>query len=718
MADYFVQNSVAVIQLNNPPVNSLGSKVRTAIYENVQKANRDPAVKGVVLVGKGRNFCAGADIKEFDGGNKGAWITDIGTYMDNMRKPVVAAIEGVALGGGLEVAMFCHYRIATSSARVGQPEVAIGLIPGGGGTVRLPRAVGLKNALDIIVTGRHVSAGAAAKMGLINKIVSGNILEEGIKFALSKAHIDTSIVCLRNRSVDIGNIDQIAEAEMARVKNKYRGFMAPVFCVKAVVENCRLPYEKAIDNENKIFMDLRSSNQSKALRYAFFAERQISRWELPSGGNYKTTKPMPVRTAGVIGAGTMGGGIALCLITSGIPCVLVEQNKEFLDKGLELMKSQLMMTVKLGKMTSDQAMKCWDTLKPSVLLEDMKTVDLVIEAVFEDLKLKRDIFEKLDKICKPETLLCTNTSTLDIDSIATATKRQDKVVGTHFFAPSYIMKLLENIYGTHTSAETVATVMNLGKRIKKVSVLVGSCTGFVANRMSGPYSQEGTFCIEEGSTPAEIDRALKDFGMAMGKYEVQDLSGVDVGYRIRREAARKEGVELTPETRFFRGERNCSLVERLVEKGRLGKKVGKGWYKYDSPSGKVAHVDPEVTEIIEEHCRALGIQRRNIGIKEVMERMQFALINEGFKILEEGKCRMAEEIDVIWLYGFAWPRYMGGPMYFASQVGLKKIYERVCYYHKKYPYSYHWVPSSLLAKLSESGLPLSQWGEAARGSKL
>ncbi|WAQ94308.1 ECHP-like protein [Mya arenaria] len=486
MADYFVQNSVAVIQLNNPPVNSLGSKVRTAIYENVQKANRDPAVKGVVLVGKGRNFCAGADIKEFDGGNKGAWITDIGTYMDNMRKPVVAAIEGVALGGGLEVAI------------VGQPEVAIGLIPGGGGTVRLPRAVGLKNALDIIVTGRHVSAGAAAKMGLINKI----------------------------------------------------------------------------------FMDLRSSNQSKALRYAFFAERQISRWELPSGGNYKTTKPMPVRTAGVIGAGTMGGGIALCLITSGIPCVLVEQNKEFLDKGLELMKSQLMMTVKLGKMTSDQAMKCWDTLKPSVLLEDMKTVDLVIEAVFEDLKLKRDIFEKLDKICKPETLLL---PLLQSDKIRFR---------------CWLVRVLD--------------------------LLPIAC---------------------QVPTPR---RALKDFGMAMGKYEVQDLSGVDVGYRIRREAARKEGVELTPETRFFRGERNCSLVERLVEKG-------KGWYKYDSPSGKVAHVDPEVTEIIEEHCRALGIQRRNIGIKEVMERMQFALINEGFKILEEGKCRMAEEIDVIWLYGFAWP---------------------------------------------------------------
>ncbi|XP_053374433.1 peroxisomal bifunctional enzyme-like isoform X3 [Mercenaria mercenaria] len=718
MTEYSVKDSVAIIQLDNPPVNALGSKVRSGIDKYIKEADRDSSVKAVVVCGKRGNFCAGADIKEFDGGKKGPWITDIGDYFDKMKKPVVAAIEGVALGGGLELALFCHYRIAVKSARVGQPEVAIGLIPGGGGTIRLPKAAGLKNALEIITTGNHVSAEKAHKMGIIDQIVSGNIIEEGIKFAKSKVHLDTSIVCLRNKHVKVdGDVDKVAEAAMAKVKSKYRGAMAPIYCVKSVMNSVRVPYQKGIELEHEYFQDLRSSSQSKAMRYAFFAERAITKWQLPSGGNYRTAKPLPVKTAGVIGAGTMGGGIALCLITSGIPCVLVEQNKEFLDKGMEAVKMQLMGTVRLGKMAENQAKQCMAILKPTVNFEDLKNVDLVIEAVFEDLKLKRDIFERLDKMCKPETILCTNTSTLDIDSIATATKRQEKVVGTHFFAPSYIMKLLENIYGTKTSAETVATVMKLGKTIRKVPVLVGSCTGFVANRMLGPYSQEAQYCVAEGASPGDVDNSLMDYGMPMGTFQVSDLSGVDVGFRIRREAARKAGETLTTKSRFFMGERNCSLIEALVEKGRLGKKVGKGWYKYDGPRGKPV-VDPEVTQLIEEHCRSLGLERRTIGSQEILERMQYAMINEGFKILEEGLCTMPEEIDIIWIYGFSWPKYMGGPMYYASQIGLKKIYEKICYFHKTFPYSAHWVPSSLLAKLSKNDVPFNKWGQAVQGSKL
>ncbi|KAL4222996.1 enoyl-CoA hydratase isomerase [Mactra antiquata] len=555
-------------------------------------------------------------------------------------------------------------------------------------------------------------------MGIIDQIVTGDIIEEGIKFVKSKCNIDTSLVCLRMKTVKYsGDLDDISEAAMTKVKSKFKGAIAPIVCVKSVINSAKMPYEKGIDTEKEHFQDLRHSSQSKAMRYAFFAERAITRWQLPSGGNYKTAKPLPVKTSGVIGAGTMGGGIALCLITSGIPCILVEQNQQFLDKGLEIVKAQLMRTVQLGKLSTEQAKKCFTMLKPTTNIEDLKNVDLVIEAVYEDLKLKREIFEKLDRICKSETILCTNTSSLHIDSIATATKRQSKVVGTHFFAPSYIMKLLENIYGTKTSAETVATVMKLGKTIKKVPVLVGSCTGFVANRMLKPYSEESMFMVEEGSSPQAIDQVLLDFGMAMGRFEVRDLSGLDIGFRIKREAARKAGVELSKNSRFFLGQRNCGLIEKLYEAGRMGKKNGKGWYKYESLNGKPI-VDPEVTMLIEEHCRSLGIERRNIGSQEILERMQYAMINEGFKILEEGLCTMAEEIDVIWIYGFSWPKYMGGPMYYASQIGLKKIYEKVCYYHKTFPYSMHWVPSSLLAKLSQIDLPLSEWGDVAQGRKL
>ncbi|KAH3795882.1 peroxisomal bifunctional enzyme-like [Dreissena polymorpha] len=720
MAEYSIRDSVAIIQLDNAPVNALSVAVRTGLYDGIERAAGDGSVKAVVVCGKGGNFCAGADIKEFDEGSKGPWITEIGDFMDRMRKPVVAAIEGVALGGGLEVALFCHYRIAAKNARVGQPEVNIGLIPGGGGTVRLPRAAGFKQALEMIVTGNPVRAERALKMGVLDEVVSGNILEAGIKFALSKAHIDTSLACLRNRPVRMDglNIDTKADAALAHVKSKYKGFEAPMFCVKAVVNAARVPYDDAIQKEREYFFELRTSGQSQALRYAFFAERQIARWGLPGGGDYRTARAIPVRSVGVVGAGTMGAGIALCIITSGLPCVLLEQNQEFLEKGVTSLRGQLMGTVRLGKMTAGEAEVCLSRLKPSTSMEDLKHVDMVIEAVFEDLKLKREVFERLDKTCKPETILCTNTSTLDIDSVATATGRPDKVVGTHFFAPSYLMKLLENIYGSRTSPETVATVMRFGKTIRKVPVLVGSCTGFVANRMLAPYTAEAQFCVEEGASPAQVDSVLMDFGMPMGTFRVSDLSGIDVSFSIRREAARKLGVTLTVDSRYFRGQRHCSLIERLVEKGRLGRKTGKGWYKYEGPGGTVPLEDPDVLEIIETHCRALGIERRNVGSHEIQERMQLAMINEGFKILEEGICTRAEEIDVIWLYGFGWPRYLGGPMFYASKLGLKRVFEKICTFHKRFPHSQHWVPSVLLGKLSESGLPLSKWGEAAGTSRL
>lgn len=518
----------------------------------------------------------------------------------------------------------------------------------------------------------------------------------------------------RLRDLPVKGADKLVpvfEAAMKQVKLKQRGYIAPLVCLKAVRAAAELPYVQGLVRENELFTELMASSQSSALRYAFFAERAAQQWKMTSGASAANTKPLPVQTIGVIGAGTMGSGIAVTLLRAGFPVILVEQDQKFLDGGVKMIGGIFQDSVGRKLMTEDVARQCMQRLRPAVDLQQMADVDVVIEAVFENVALKKDLFSKLDKICKPAAILCSNTSTIDIDIIASATKRPKQVVGTHFFAPAHIMKLLENVYGSHTSPQTVATVMDLGKRIGKVSVLVKTCHGFVANRMHNKWLTESQLMLEEGPLPQDVDRVMEDFGMPIGPLKVTDLSGIDIGWRIRQELAKMKGVELTPQTRFFLGERYSSLADKLHNFGRLGRKTGKGWYRYEKPGGRKAMVDEEVTAIIRAHCKELGLERRNISTQEILERCLYSAINEGFRILEEGVAEKPEDIDVIWWYGFSFPRYMGGPMFYANQVGLKNVYNRICYFHQNFPYSAHWVPSDLLRKLasSEKPVPISQW---------
>lgn len=709
MVDYSVHGQVAVFEVNNPPVNAFSHKVRVGLDRSIDKAIRDTNVKAIVICGKGRTFPAGADIREFDQPHKEPWLTGVFEKLEKTTKPVVAAIHGTCLGGGLECALFCHYRIAQKTARVGFPEVQIGILPGAAGTQRLPRLTGLRVAMDMITSGRHILAPEALKYGIIDEMFTGDVINAGIKFAKSVMNKPLEDRCLKNKTVkDADQADQIADEFMSLVKRKYKGFEAPIDCVKAVKASATLPYREGLKTEAMYMQKLVLSGQSAAQRYAFFSERAVSRWKIP-GGNFQTAKPLPIKSTAVIGAGTMGTGIAVCLLNAGYQVYLLEQNQKFLENGVKTIRGIIEGSVRLGKTPMAVAQKAATLLKPTMKYEDLADVDLVIEAVYENLSLKREIFSKLDKLCKPTTLLCSNTSSLDINRIGTATKRGDKVAGMHFFAPAYYMRLLENIYSTETSPTTVATIMDVGRKIGKVSVLVKSCQGFLANRMRGPFSVEAYFLLEEGSTPQEVDSVMENLGMPMGPFKTGDLSGLDIGYKIQTELAKSKGVELTADSKFLMGERISTLTRTMYDKGRLGRKTGKGWYRYEKPGGKLATPDEEVMELIKDHCMKAGIQRRNISTQEILERLVYSCINEGFKILEEGVAATPEDIDISWIYGFSWPKYLGGPMYYANRIGLDKIYKRICYYHENFPYSSHWIPSRLLQKLSENKVPMNQW---------
>lgn len=718
MVDYSVNGSVAVLMVNNPPVNALSHAVRVGLKTGIERGAKDSRVRSIVIIGKGQTFPAGADIREFGKPSKEPWLTAVGNLIETCSKPVVAAIHGTCLGGGLEIALFSHYRIAVSSARVGFPEVTLGLLPGAGGTQRLSRLTGLPVAMEMISSGRHVPAKKAKEYGIIDEIVSGDLLKTALKFAQEVQSRPFKDRCLRYKVVpNADRVEEYASAAMMQVKKKYKGFEAPVTCVQAVRSSAELSYEEGMKRERDLFLQLGQSGQSKAQQYAFFAERAVSKWQMP-GGSYKTAKPLPVRSTAVIGGGTMGSGIAVCLLSAGLPVYLLEQNEKFLQSGVKLIENIMAGSVKLGKVSMETAKRAATLLKPTLSYDDIKDVDLVIEAVFENLDIKKEVFSKLDKICKPSAILCTNTSTIDIDRISSATSRPEKVVGTHFFAPAYHMKLLENIYGTKTSPEAVATVMKLGKTINKVPVLVKSCHGFLANRMNAPFGSEAIFLVEEGASPQEVDQVNEDFGMPMGPFKVRDLSGIDISWRINREVAKVLGTSITKETRFLGGNRYCGLNDDFYDKGRYGRKNGKGWYLYEKVGGKTAVADPEAEEIINSYRQRRGIVKRKITPQEIFERQFYSAINEGFRILEEGICNMPEEIDISWIYGFSYPKYRGGPMFYASQIGLQRVYDRICHYHETCPYSIHWVPNRLLKKLAENNVPFTQWANHVSKSKM
>lgn len=632
--------------------------------------------------------------------------------IEAVNKPVVAAIEGLALGGGLELALGCHYRIVHSKARVGLPEVTLGLLPAAGGSQRLPRLIGVPAALDLITTGRHVSAAEALKLGIVDQVTDHNTVDTAVKFALSV--VGQSLESRRISAFPcppLSDLDAVFDAAMERVRRSARGAIAPVTCVQAVRAAATLPYTQGMKREAELMATLFTSGQARALQYCFFAQRAVSRWSMPSGARWDTSKPRPVSKAAVIGLGTMGRGITVALAQTGLSVVAVETQEKQLMDAKQAVSGMLERGAKRRGVAPALGLVSY-----SHSIQAVAEADLVIEAVFENMDLKKKVFKQLSAVCKPGTMLCTNTSSLDVDHLASQTPSPELVVGMHFFAPAHVMKLLEVVYGPRSSPQAVATAMQLGKKMGKVSVAVGNCRGFVGNRMLKPYIEQAFFLLEEGATPELVDRALEEFGFAMGVFRMSDLSGLDVGWRVRK----ADGLVDTDATsgrsaRIRQGRRYSPLGDLLCEQGRFGQKTGRGWYQYDKPGGRVAKPDPWFHNFLEQYRARHGLEARRIDHQEVLERCLYALINEGFRILEDGIAAGPEDIDSIYVFGYGWPRYRGGPMFYAGMVGLANVLERLERFHQAHPDVPHLQPCALLKRLVASGSPpIQRWKEVIR----
>jgi 3-hydroxyacyl-CoA dehydrogenase len=693
-------NGIAVITINNPPVNALSPGVPESISDALDQVAKDDSVKAAVLIGGGRTFVAGADIKEFgkmtSGKPRGAGLLPLLLKIEDSSKPVVIAIHGTAFGGGLELAMAGHYRVAVSSAQVGQPEVKLGLIPGAAGTQRLPRLAGVAKAVEMCTTGNPVKAEDALKHGIVDRIIEGDLLSGAAAFAREVAGRPAPKTCERNEK--LGNAAENAQIFSSARENaakKQRGLLAPVAAIEALEAATKLPFDEGCKLEQKLFIDCLFSDQSKSLIHVFFAEREVSKIpDIP-----KDTAVIPVQSAGVIGAGTMGGGIAMVLANAGIPVLLKEADQAALDRGLATIQSNYANSVKRGRFTQQVADERLKRITPTLTYDDFSKADLVIEAVFEGMALKKEVFKQLDRVCKAGAILASNTSTLSIDEIASSTSRPEFVIGTHFFSPANVMRLLEIVRGKATSKEVIATCMQFSKTLGKVGVLVGNCRGFVGNRMFGPYRREAQFLVEEGAAIEAVDRALSDFGMAMGPLATGDLAGLDVGWRIRKEYRHLE----------MPGIRQPFAEDRLCELGRYGQKTGAGWYKYDDQ--RRATPDPVVVDLVRKWVDQAGIVQRQISVREITDRCLYALANEGARILEEGYALRASDIDIIYLNGYGFPAHRGGPMWYADTVGLKQVYERVCEFHKQH--GENWRPAPLLKELAEQGKTFSDFGKEA-----
>jgi 3-hydroxyacyl-CoA dehydrogenase len=692
-------NDIAIITINNPPVNALSPGVPEGISEALDRISKDDSVKAAVLIGGGRTFVAGADIKEFgkmtsSGKSRGAGLTPFLLKMEDSSKPVIVAIHGTAFGGGLELAMAGHYRVAVLSAQVGQPEVKLGLIPGAAGTQRLPRLAGVGKAVEMCMTGNPIKADEALKFGITDRIIEGDLLAGAVKFAREVAGKPAPKT--RERNEKLGNAtDNAAIFSAARetAAKKQRGLLAPVAAVEAIEAATKMPFEEGCKVEQKLFIDCLFSDQSKSLIHVFFSEREVTKIpDIP-----KDTPLIPIKTAVVVGAGTMGGGIAMVLANAGIPVLLKETDQAALDRGLATIKLNYANSVKRGRFTQQDADERLKRITPTLTYNGFSNADLVIEAVFEGMALKKQVFKELDRVCKPSTILASNTSTLSIDEIAASTSRPAFVIGTHFFSPANVMRLLEIVRGKATSKEVIATCMQLSKTLGKVGVLVGNCRGFVGNRMFGPYRREAQFLVEEGASIEAVDKALVDFGNAMGPLAVGDLAGLDVGWRIRKEYRHLE----------VPGIRQPFTEDNLCELGRFGQKTGGGWYKYDDQ--RRASPDPAVDELIRKWVAEAGIPQRKISAEEITDRCVYALVNEGARILEEGYALRASDIDIIYLNGYGFPAYRGGPMWYADTVGLKKVYERVSEFHRQH--GEIWQPAPLLKRLAEQGKTFAQFGK-------
>ena len=682
---YNREGAIGVITVNYPPVNALSHAVRSGIQGAIQQGRDDADAKALLIVCDGRTFIAGADIREFGKPMQEPGLPEVVNFIEATDKPVVAAIHGTALGGGLEVALGCHYRVAVPSAKVGLPEVKLGLLPGAGGTQRLPRLAGAQKSLEMITSGEFVAAKNAAELGIVDEVASSDdVKAAGLAFAQKIVDEGKPVrrVSELNDKLEAEKGSDVFNQFREGLKKKARGLIAPFKCTDAVeAAFTSSSFEEGMKRERELFGELMESDQRAGLIHAFFAEREVSK--VP--GLPKDTPIRDIKTVGVIGAGTMGGGIAMNFANVGIPVKIAEVKQEALDKGLAIIRKNYENTAKKGRLTMEQVEERMSLISGTLTYDDFADVDLVIEAVFERMDIKKSIFGQLDEKCKPGAILASNTSTLDIDEIASATKRPEDVIGLHFFSPANVMKLLEIVRGEKTADDVKATAMNLAKRIKKVGVLVGNCHGFVGNRMLHKRGAEAMALVDDGAKPEQVDKVLTDLGFPMGQFAMGDLAGIDIGHSIREER-RKAGENVPP-----------SWMDKLVEKGRLGQKTMAGTYKYEEGNRKPIP-DPEVEEIIAEFRKEQGITPREISEQEILERCMYVMINEGAKILEEGIADRSLDIDITWIYGYGFPAYRGGPMFWADRIGLDKILGAVKKYHKEVG-GKQWEPSPLLEKL-------------------
>jgi len=673
---------IAVLTVNNSPVNALSQHVRQGLRDGLKQAAADAGVAAIVITCAGRTFIAGADITEFGKPPKEPGLHEVLDLIEGSPKPVVAAIHGTALGGGLEVTLACHYRVGVKAARFGLPEVKLGLLPGAGGTQRLPRVVGVPKALSMIVSGDPIGADEALKAGLIDEIVDGDLTAAGVAFAekivaekrpLKKIRdLDDKIAAVR------GKPEVFAEFRKS-VARQTRGFRAPENCIRAIEAAVDLPFDQGLKRERELFQELMTSPESKAQRYFFFAEREAAKIPDVPGD----TQSREIKKAAVLGAGTMGGGIAMNFANAGIPVTVVEVAQDALDRGLGVVRKNYEATASRGRLTMPDVEKRMGLISGTTDWSKIADADIVVEAVFEEMPIKKEVFAKIDKICKPGAVLASNTSTLDVDEIASATKRPESVIGMHFFSPANVMRLLEVVRGEKSAKDVVATAMSVGRRIAKVPVCVGVCYGFVGNRMLHQRGREAEKLILEGALPHEVDKVLTDFGFPMGPFAMGDLAGLDVGWRIRK----GKGVK-------------SAVADRICEMGRFGQKTGAGYFRYDK-GDRTPIPDSDVEKIIVEVASEMGITRRKIGDDEILARLLYPMVNEGAKILEEKIAIRASDIDVIWVYGYGWPVYRGGPMFWADQVGLKTMRDRMQEWRKTQ--GEDWKPAPLLDRLATEG---------------
>jgi 3-hydroxyacyl-CoA dehydrogenase len=690
LVSHSIQNSVCVITLDNPPVNALSVNkgVVQGILDAFKEGDHDHHVRGFVIIGGGRNFSGGADISEFgkpyDPGK--AMLADLLAYMDTVTKPIVAAISGPTMGGGLELALTAHYRVALTGAQIGLPEVKLGILPGAGGTQRSPRLMGVEQALNFMVVGDPISSERAKEAGLVDEVVSGDLRAAAISYTNKLLKEGRGVRRASQLSASVDQPDAFFAAARERIARAWRGYPAPLAIVTCVEAAVLQPFGKGLAIERQQFEKLVKSDESRALRHLFFAERQVSK--IPDVPEDTATRE--IRSAALIGAGTMGGGIAMNFANAGIPIKMLELNREALDKGLGVVRRNYAATVAKGRLTQEAMDKRMALFTGVTSYDDIKDVDIVIEAVFEDMAVKKQVFEKLDKVCKPGAILATNTSTLDVNEIAAMTLRPQDVLGLHFFSPANVMKLLEVVRAKKTSKEVLASAMKLSKAIKKVGVVAGVCDGFIGNRMLHGYFREAGFLLEEGALPQQVDKVIEDFGFAMGPFRVGDLAGLDVGWYIRKRQAATRPAHL----------RYSKVADQVCELGRFGQKTGAGWYRYEA-GNRNPIPDPVVEDLIVKASKEAGIQRRHIPDQEILERCIYALVNEGAEILEEGIALRASDIDIVYIYGYGFPRFRGGPMFYADTVGLDKVLESVKRFHAAH--GEFWKPAALLEKLVAEG---------------